>query len=205
MDLALRPGITIRRPRREVATIMFDPRQDASWCETFRVIDDDDAAPDDDEQRERVFRLLLRDIPLQLRIVSSDPERFIEFTADDPIALTMRQDMESIPEGALVRIRLHVTLRGLQCLFAPLIRYRLRRSLIADLEALKALVESSPARRLNPSLPIDTERQDAVRSAAEAPPPPPVRPAPAPPQQAAPAPIRRPAAPPPGRRPTPNW
>ena len=45
MPLEIRPGVTIRRPRREVAAVMLDPRHEASWLETFARVEADDHDP----------------------------------------------------------------------------------------------------------------------------------------------------------------
>ncbi len=158
MTLEIRPGITIRRPRREVAAVIFDPRYNESWLETLRPLAPDDEAPSEDPAihadadapdgalRTCLIRFLLRDVIVELRETSRDPERFVEYEADEPYQLWVRQDLESIPEGTLARIRIRVRLTGLPRLLSALVRRRLRRSVIGDLEALKALVENSPHR-----------------------------------------------------------
>jgi len=141
MPLDIRPGITIRRPRREVAVIMFDTANEEFWLETYRKVD-----PDDPATSERLMRFLLRDRPVDLRVTARDPERFVELQAESPYEIMIRQDLESIPEGTLVRIRIRVHLRGWMRPLRRLVALRLRRSLIADLETLKSIVENSPHR-----------------------------------------------------------
>lgn len=141
MPLDIRPGITIRRPRREVAAIMFDARHEEAWLETYRRTE-----PEDGEVPERTMRFLLRDRPVNLHEAARDPERFVELRAEEPFPILIRQELESIPEGTLVRIRVHVQLRGWIRLLRRLVGLRLRRSLIADLETLKSIVENSPHR-----------------------------------------------------------
>lgn len=170
MPLEIRPGVTIRRPRREVAAVMLDPRHEASWLETFARVEADDHDPP-----RRLVRFLLRPRPIALRVTGHDPERFVEWQAEEPWPIFVRQDMESIPEGTLVRIRLRVVLSGLTRLFKPMVARRLRRSLIADLETLKGLVENSPHRGMAAARPATAP--GAEPPAAAAPPP---EPAPAP-------------------------
>lgn len=146
MPLNIRPGITVRRPRREVAVVMFDPRHEESWLDTFRRDDANEEPIDPDAPHERLLRLPLRERVIPVRVTARDAERFLEFQAEEPFELLIRQELESIPEGTLVRIRVRIRLRGLGRLLKPLITWRLRRSLIADLTALKSIVENSPHR-----------------------------------------------------------
>lgn len=171
MPLEIRPGVTIRRPRREVAAVMLDPRHEASWLETFARVEGEDADPS-----LRRVRLLFRPVRATLRVTGYDPERFVEWQADEPWPLFVRQDMESIPEGTLVRIRVRVELTGLARLLRSLVARRLRRSLIADLETLKGLVENSPHRGMAAARPATASETEPP--AAVAPPPEPT-PAPA--------------------------
>lgn len=174
MTLEIRPGITIRRPRREVAAVIFDPRYNESWLETLRPLAPDDDAPSEDPAgadapdgavHACLIRFLLRDVVVELREADRDPERFVEYEADAPYPLWIRMDLESIPEGTLVRIRISVELTGLPRLLGALVRRRLRRSVIGDLEALKALVENSPHRGIaaarSAAPPAGAERPDA--------------------------------------------
>ena len=155
MTLEIRPGITVRRPRREVAAVIFDPRYDESWMETLRPVDPEEVEPQDGADQPRLIRFLLRDVVVWLRETSREPGRFVEFEADDPYKLWIRQDLESIPEGTLVRMRIRVALTGLPRLLSPLVYRRLRRSVIGDLEALKALVENSPHRGMAAARPAE--------------------------------------------------
>lgn len=171
MTLEIRPGITIRRPRREVAAVIFDPRYNESWLETLRPLaPEDDATPEgadapDDAIHACLIRFLLRDVVVELRETDRDPERFVEYEADAPYPLWIRIDLESIPEGTLARIRISVALTGLPRLLGALVRRRLRRSVIGDLGALKALVENSPHRGISAARsaapPAGAERPDA--------------------------------------------
>lgn len=154
MPLEMRPGITIRRPRREVAAVMFDHRYDESWFDTVRAIDPE-ATPDATGPHERGIRFLLREIPVTLTLTDQAPERFIEYRTEDPFPLIVRLELESIPEGTLVRIRMRAETRGVLRLFKPLVRRRLRRSLLGDLEALKAIVENSPHRGMAAARPAE--------------------------------------------------
>jgi hypothetical protein len=198
MTLEIRPGITIRRPRREVATVIFDPGHDDAWFETLQLADAGTDVIDVGSTRVRSIRFLLRDKDITLQVTGHEPERFLELRAEEPYPLLIRQDLESIPEGTLVRIRFRLELSGMGRLLVPLIRHRLRRSLLGDLMALKAMVENSPHRGIAAARPATQEsRVDAAsppvpRSSAE---PGPIasRPVPAP---AAPSP--RPGAPPSG-------
>ena len=161
MTLEIRPGITVRRPRREVAAVIFNPRYDESWMETLRPVDPEDVEPQNGADQPRLIRFLLRDVVVWLRETSREPGRFVEFEAEDPYKLWIRQDLESIPEGTLVRMRIRVALTGLPRLLSPLVYRRLRRSVIGDLEALKALVENSPHRGMAAARPAEPPAEAA--------------------------------------------
>lgn len=162
MILELRPGITVRRPRREVAAVIFDPRYDESWLETLRPLGPEDADPVDGPVHPRLIRFLLRDVVVDLRETARDPDRFVEFEADEPYPLWIRKDLESIPEGTLVRMRIRVELSGLPRLLQGLVQRRLRRSILGDLEALKALVENSPHRGMSAARPAVPPAESAT-------------------------------------------
>lgn len=141
-------AMTIRRPRREVAAVMFNPRFDQDWIGGVRQARP--LRPGPLYRGARVERTARRFGRARTGIVE-----VLDFTADlritldsvPPFGLRVQYSLEGIPEGTIARIRACGSVRGLWGLLAPLLHRQLRAAALRDLERLKALVESGIARR----------------------------------------------------------
>jgi carbon monoxide dehydrogenase subunit G len=132
----------IRRPPDEVASVMFDPRNDAAW--TTGVI----AARPLTDGRLRLGSTVERDVKFAGRrftyryeVVAAD-ERSVDLRVARPFPMTVRYVVESVPEGTRTSIHAHGDARGFFRLAGPLLDRMVRRNITKDLRALKRLVET---------------------------------------------------------------
>jgi hypothetical protein len=141
-------AVTIRRPREDVAAVMFNPRYDPAWIGS--VVQVRPAAPGPlrrGTKIECVLRFLGRRVPAMREVVDHEPDRRLELFAS-AFDLRIRYDLEGIPEGTIARIstrgRPTGRLRFVMPALNPLLRWVVQR----DLGRLKALLESGAWRRL---------------------------------------------------------
>lgn len=141
MSIDVQPEILIRRPRAQVASFMFEPRNDALW--TTGVIE---CRPLTDgplragARVERVVKFLGRRFGYQYEVVAAD-ERSVEMTVEQPFPMQIRYELEDAPEGTRVRIRARGDASGFFRLASPIMSRMVRRNITADLTALKKHLE----------------------------------------------------------------
>jgi hypothetical protein len=136
-------AITIRRPRRDVARVMFDPRYDATWIGGVIEAERGGAGPMlRGSTWQRTCRRLWRRRRTGLCVVDFVPDSALEFRADPPLAERTRYTLEGIPEGTIVRIETQRDADGGVRLPAAIGCMLLRRAVIRDLDRLKWLVEA---------------------------------------------------------------
>ena len=142
-------AVTIRRPRHDVAAVMFNPRYDAAWIGAVRKTQR--AAPGPLRNGARVARewrwLGYRGVET-CEVVEHVPDRCMEMTTRLPFGLRIRYELEGIPEGAIARVRIHGQAAGLLRVMAMALNPLLRSTVIHDLDRLKALLESGVWRSL---------------------------------------------------------
>src|ERR1700733_6668335 len=136
-------AVTIRRPRRDVAAVMFNPRYDTAWV--GGVLQVRPATPGPLRRGMKVAlvsRVLGRRVANVREVVDHEPDRRVEMIAPVPFGLRIRYDLEGIPEGTIARIRARGRptgrLRFVEAAINPLLRW----SVIRNLERLKALLET---------------------------------------------------------------
>ena len=142
-------AVTIRRPRPDVAAVMFNPRYDTAWIGGVRQVHPTPAGPLRRGTRlAREWRLLGRRVCDTSEVVEHVPDRCVEMIARFPFALQIRYELEGIPEGTIARIRTQGSATGRLRYAVPALNRLLRRAVIRDLDRLKALLESGAWRRL---------------------------------------------------------
>ena len=142
-------AVTIRRPRRDVAAVMFNPRYDAAWI--GGVVQVQPAGPGPlrpGTKIARESRLLGRRIGDIREVVELVPDRCVEMIAESPFSLRIRYELEGIPEGTIARIRAQGSPLGHLRFIVGMINPLVRIAVIRDLGRLKALLESGAWRRL---------------------------------------------------------
>lgn len=140
---------TIRRPRAEVAAIMFDPRFDPHWVGAEADERQPLAAPlRRGAQVRRRWRLLGWHLTALCEVTDHVPGRSVEMARRPRPDWWIRYDLEGIPEGVIARIRVKARPSGLARLLAPAVNVLLCRALVRDLDSLKDLMESGGWRKL---------------------------------------------------------
>ncbi len=135
-------AVTIRRPRREVAAVMFNPRYDAAWIGAVRKTRP--AAPGPlrhGAQIAREWRWLGCRRVETTEVVEHVPDRCVEMMTQLPFGLRIRYELEGIPEGTIARVHVQGDAAGLLRVMAMALNPLLRRVVIRDLDQLKALLE----------------------------------------------------------------
>jgi hypothetical protein len=141
-------AVTIRRPRQDVAAVMFNPRYDRAWIGNVVQVRPTTPGPlRRGSKIEFVLRFLGRRVADIREVLEHEPDRRLVMVAR-AFDLRIRYDLEGIPEGTIARIsaRGHPTgrLRFVMLALNPLLRW----AVIRDLDRLKLLLESGAWRRL---------------------------------------------------------
>lgn len=142
-------AVTIRRPRPDVAAVMFNPRYDPAWIGGVLQVRPAPPGPlRHGTKIARVSRLLGRRVADIREVVEHVPDRRVEMVAQFPPGLRIRYELEGIPEGTIARISAWGCPTGRLRFAVPAINPLLRRAVIRDLARLKALLETGAWRRL---------------------------------------------------------
>jgi hypothetical protein len=149
MMFQIEVAITIRKPRRDIARVIFNPLCDTAWDHQVLEVRPLAHGPlQAGSCISRVYRFLGRRYHDVAEIVEYSPGQFIEMTVQRPIEMRVRYSLESIPEGVIVRVHATGRSAGLLRLIGPLTRLMLRRNYIRNLHDLKFLMESNHFRTL---------------------------------------------------------
>lgn len=142
-------AVTIRRPRRDVAAVMFNPRYDTAWIGGLVQVRPTTPGPLRLGSRIAcVSRFLGRRVADIREVVEHVPDRCVEMTARFPLALRIRYELEGIPEGTIARIRAQGGPTGRLRYVVLALRPLLRRAVVQDLDRLKLLLETGAWRGL---------------------------------------------------------
>ena len=140
-------AVTIRRPRRDVAKVMFNPQYDPEWIGSVLEVQRGDAGPlRQGSAVQRVSRCYWRRCVSMLRVVEHVPDRTLELSGDRPFAQRIRYTLEGIPEGTIARVEVKRAAGGHAPLPAGIAAVLMRRATIRDLDRLKWLVEAGGVR-----------------------------------------------------------
>lgn len=149
MKFQIEIATTIRKSRRDIARVMFNPLCDTAWAD--QVVDVRPLAQgplQTGASIDRVVRFLGKRYHDATEVVDYEPGRCIEMAVQRPVAMRVRYSLEGIPEGAIVRVCAIGSSAGLLRLISPVVRGLLRRSYRRSLRDLKALMESNQFRAL---------------------------------------------------------
>jgi hypothetical protein len=143
MAVDVRPSVLVRRPPGEVAAFMFDPGNDLRW--TGGITSSTPARPGplvEGATVERTARFLGRTFTYGYVVTRHEPDRLVELKVDRPFPMTVRYELEPHPDGTTVTI--HAT--GKPGRFfrwaTPLMARQVRKSITADLQRLRACLET---------------------------------------------------------------
>jgi Polyketide cyclase / dehydrase and lipid transport len=142
MAVDVRPVVLVRRPRRDVAAFMFDPRNDLRW--TGGITASRPAQPGrlvEGATVERTARFLGRRFTYGYVVTRHEPDRLVELKVDRPFPMLVRYELEDAIDGTLVAIHAVGSPGRFFALATPLTTRQVRRSITADLERLRGCLE----------------------------------------------------------------
>jgi Polyketide cyclase / dehydrase and lipid transport len=137
-----RPVVLVRRPRRDVAAFMFDPRNDLRW--TGGITASRPAQPGPlvkGATVERTARFLGRSFTYGYVVTRHEPDRLVELKVDRPFPMLVRYELDDATDGTLVAIHAVGSPGRFFGWATPLMTRQVRRSITADLERLRACLE----------------------------------------------------------------
>lgn len=144
MSVDVRPQVHIGRPRPEVAAFMFDPANDLRW--TGGITASRPASPGllvEGATVERTARFLGRSFTYGYVVTAAEPGTFVELMVDKPFPMLIRYELADDGTDATVAA-IHAS--GSPGRFfgwaTPLMQRQVRRSIAADLDRLRACLES---------------------------------------------------------------
>ncbi len=143
MSIDVRPVVLIRRPRPEVAAFMFDPANDLRWTGGITS-----SRPDQPGRlREgatvvRTARFLGRTFDYGYVVLREEPDRLIELRVDRPFPMQVTYELADADGGMSVAIQAAGSPGRFFGWATPLMTRQVRRSITADLERLRACLES---------------------------------------------------------------
>ncbi len=143
MAVDVRPVVLVRRPRPEVAAFMFDPANDLRWTGGITS-----SRPDQPGRlREgasvvRTARFLGRTFDYGYLVTRDDPDRLVEMHVERPFPMRVTYELEDADGGTSVAISAAGSPGRFFGWATPLMTRQVRRSITADLERLRACLES---------------------------------------------------------------
>lgn len=151
MSTDVRVEVLIRRARPEVATFMFEPRNDGAWTTgVVRVTPLTEGRLRAGSKVERTAKFLGREFSYLYEVVAAESDRFVEMRVEQPFPMQIRYELQETPEGTLASIHATGDARGFFRLAGTLLNGMVRRNITRDLELLRKCVEAStdrPSRR----------------------------------------------------------
>jgi len=142
MSVDVRPEIVVRKPRSEVAAFMFDPANDLAWTGGITASRPQQPGPlVAGSTVVRTAKFLGRTFDYGYVVTAHEPDRLVEMKVEKPFPMTVRYELEDVPEGTRVAIRATGSPGGFFAVAEPLMRWQVRRSIAADLERLRRNVE----------------------------------------------------------------
>ena len=139
----VRPQVLVRRPPSEVAAFMFDPANDLRW--TGGITSSTPAQPGplvEGATVERTAKFLGRTFTYGYTVTRHEPDKLVELRVERPFPMTVRYELEPDPAGTLVAIHAAGTPGRFFGWATPLMRRQVRASITADLERLRACLET---------------------------------------------------------------
>lgn len=142
MSVDVRPEVVVRKPRSEVAAFMFDPANDLAWTGGITASRPQQPGPlVAGATVVRTAKFLGRTFDYGYVVTAHEPDRLVEMRVEKPFPMTVRYELEDVPEGTRVAIHATGSPGGFFSVAAPLMRWQVRRSIAADLERLRRNVE----------------------------------------------------------------
>ncbi len=143
MAVDVRPSVLIRRPRPDVAAFMFDPRNDLRWTGGITASRPAQAGPlVEGATVERTARFLGRSFTYGYAVTRHQPDRLVELKVDRPFPMLVRYELDDAADGTLVTIQAAGSPGRFFGWATPLMTRQVRKSIAADLQRLRACLET---------------------------------------------------------------
>ncbi|MEP6762089.1 MAG: SRPBCC family protein [Sporichthyaceae bacterium] len=143
MTVDVRPSVLVRRPRAEVAAFMFDPANDLRW--TGGITSSRPAQPGPLREGAtvvRTARFLGRTFDYGYVVTAHQPDELVELKVDKPFPMLVRYELADAQYGTTVAIHASGSPGRFFGWAAPVMSRQVRRSIAADLDRLRACLES---------------------------------------------------------------
>lgn len=139
--------IAIARSADEVASYMFDPRNDPEWISGITVAEPLERAPIAVGSRvRRRASFLGRRIDYVMEVVAHDAGRQLSMHAvEAPMPMDVTYEVEPTPTGSRARVRVQGDASALYRVAGPLVGFQVRRSIGRDVAHLKRILEDRSA------------------------------------------------------------
>jgi hypothetical protein len=106
MTVDAKAEIFIERPRRTVASVMFDPKSDKLWVGGLtNVFPMSSGLLKKGSHVERVGVFLNRAFSANLRVINEIDEYTLDISADEPFEMKLRYELAEAPGGTLANLR----------------------------------------------------------------------------------------------------
>ena len=136
----IRVGVPIRRPRREIAAVMFDLHFLPGWLAGVRDMAVESGEP---PAAGAIIAMIGGRMPLRrvdlFKIAEYQPDAMLVLRNE---ARTLTFQLEGVPVGTVVWLHIETQRGGFARLLSPWLNYRSRRQAIRDLRRLKVFIES---------------------------------------------------------------
>jgi hypothetical protein len=146
MAVDVRPTVVVRRGRGDVAAFMFDPGNDLRW--TGGITSSTPGQPGllvAGASVERTARFMGRTFRYGYVVTQHEPDRLVQLRVDRPFPMLVRYELEDADGGTLVAIHAAGNPGRFFGWATPVLRRQVRRSISADLERLRACLETGGA------------------------------------------------------------
>jgi len=143
MNLDVTAELTIARPIGDVARYAIDPSNDTAWISGIKEAEPLSPPPTSVGSRtRRIASFLGRKIEYVLEVAELEPERRIVMRSiQAPFPMVVTYEFEPAGSGTRARIRIGGEVRGFYRLAGPALSGAVRRSIGADLRAMKRILE----------------------------------------------------------------
>ena len=143
MPVDVRPSVRVRRSPGEVAAFMFDPANDLRW--TGGITSSTPARPGPLVEGATVVRtakFLGRGFTYGYVVTRHEPDHLVELKVDRPFPMTVRYELAGDADGTVVTIHATGSPGRFFWWATPLMARQVRNSIAADLERLRACLET---------------------------------------------------------------
>lgn len=143
MTVDVRPTVLVRRARPDVAAYMFDPAHDLEWTGGITA-----SRPDQPGRLVvgasvvRTARFLGRTFDYGYVVTEHEPDRLVVLRVERPFPMVVRYELADTAAGTEVAIRATGSPGRFFGLLGPLMRRKVHASIAADLDRLRARLET---------------------------------------------------------------